>query len=290
MRARSERLFAAQGDDAPGAIVLMNGGSGLADSTFRYVTGVTRGGYSESIVVDERFVLSLPNGDNLAGVAPLLCAGITTYSPLRHWKVGPGQKVGIVGLGGLGHMGVKFAAAFGAHTVLLTTSPGKAEDAKRLGAKEVIVSRDEEQMAEHMGSFDFILNTVSAAIDLSPYLGLLKVDGTMVLLGAPENPTQMHAFGLIFGRKSLGGSLIGGIKETQEMLDFCAENDIVSDVEVIPMDQINDAYERVGPTGAAYWARVNALIGLLEGGAPGIHFYTLNKSHATRSILAAVRA
>lgn len=210
-----------------------------------HLGGVTRGGYSESIVVDEGFVLRVPNGDDLAGVAPLLCAGITTYSPLRHWKVGPGQKVGVVGLGGLGHMGVKFAAAFGAHVVLLTTSPGKAEDAKRLGAKEVIISRNAEEMEAHLGSFDFILNTVSAEHDLFPYLGLLKVDGTMVLLGAPENPTALNAFGLIFGRKTLGGSLIGGIKETQEMLDFCAENDIVSDVEIIRMDQINDAYERM---------------------------------------------
>jgi uncharacterized zinc-type alcohol dehydrogenase-like protein len=195
--------------------------------------------------VDEGFVLRVPDDKNLSGVAPLLCAGITTYSPLRHWKVREGQKVGVVGLGGLGHMGVKFANAFGAHVVLFTTSPGKTEDALRLGAHEVVISRNEEEMMKHLGSFDFILDTVSAEHDLSAYLNLLKRDGTMVLLGAPEHPTAMSAFGLIFGRRRLAGSLIGGIRETQEMLDFCAEHGITSDVEVIRMDQINDAYERM---------------------------------------------
>ncbi len=207
--------------------------------------GVTYGGYADTIVVDESFVLRVPASLDLAATAPLLCAGITTYSPLRHWKVGKGQKVGIVGLGGLGHMGVKFAHAFGAHTVLLTTSPGKAADAARLGADEVIVSKNADEMRKHAGSFDFILDTASADHDLNPYLGLLKLNGTMTLVGAPEKPAPVAAFNLIMGRRSLAGSGIGGIRETQEMLDFCAEHGITSDIETIPIQRINEAYDRL---------------------------------------------
>lgn len=207
--------------------------------------GVTYGGYSRSIVVDEAFVLRISRELNLAATAPLLCAGITTYSPLRHWKVGKGQKVGVVGLGGLGHMGVKFANAFGARVVVFTTSPGKAQDAVRLGAHDVVVSSDAAQMQKHARSFDFILDTVSAPHDLNAYLGLLKGDGTLTLVGAPETPTPVSAMALIFGRKRLAGSLIGGLRETQEMLDFAAEHGITSDVEVIPMHGINAAYERL---------------------------------------------
>jgi uncharacterized zinc-type alcohol dehydrogenase-like protein len=205
----------------------------------------TLGGYAQSIVVTEDFVLRIPTNLNLAAVAPLLCAGITTYSPMRHWKVGPGQKVGIVGLGGLGHMGVKFARAFGAHVVLFTTSPGKTEDAKRLGAHEVVVSKDEAQMQAQAGSFDFILDAVSATHDINAYLNLLKHDGNLVLVGAPEKPLSVAAFPLIFRRRSFSGSLIGGLPETQEMLDFCATHNITSEIEMIRMDQINDAYERM---------------------------------------------
>ncbi|MGN2436962.1 NAD(P)-dependent alcohol dehydrogenase [Pseudomonas syringae] len=206
----------------------------------------TLGGYSDKIVVKEKFVLRISHDDNLAAVAPLLCAGITTYSPLRHWKVGPGTKVGIVGLGGLGHMGVKIAHAMGAHVVLFTTSPDKREDGLRLGADEVIVSRDPAQMATQVNSLDFILNTVAAPHDLDAFLSLLKRDGTMTLVGAPAEPHPSPAvFNLIFKRRSLAGSLIGGIQETQEMLDFCAEHGIVSDIEVIDMQYINDAYERM---------------------------------------------
>ncbi|MCB0434352.1 MAG: zinc-binding dehydrogenase, partial [Mangrovimonas sp.] len=176
-------------------------------------------------------------------VAPLLCAGITTYSPLRHWNVGKGQKVGVIGLGGLGHMGVKFASAMGANVVMITTSPEKGEDAKRLGAKDVLISKDPEQMAAHAGTFDFLLNTIPVSHDINPYIPLLKIDKTMVLVGA--TPVDIHSMGLIFGRKSVAGSLIGGIKETQEMLDFCAEHDIVSDVEMIKMEEINEAWDRV---------------------------------------------
>ncbi len=206
---------------------------------------VTFGGYSESIVVDERFVLRIPGNLNLAGVAPLLCAGITTYSPMRRWGDLKGKKVGIVGLGGLGHMGVKFACSFGAHVVVFTTSPGKKEDALRLGAHEVIISTNPEEMKQHVGSFDFILDTVAADHDINTYLGMLTLDGNLTLVGAPETPLQVSAFALIFGRKSLSGSLIGGIKETQEMLDFCGEHNITSDVEVIPMQKVNEAYERL---------------------------------------------
>jgi uncharacterized zinc-type alcohol dehydrogenase-like protein len=205
----------------------------------------TLGGYSQSIVVTEDFVLRMPANLNPAAAAPLLCAGITTYSPLRHWKVGPGQKVGIVGLGGLGHMGVKFAKAFGAHVVLFTTSPGKVADGKRLGAHEVVLSRDEAQMAAQAGSFDFILDAVAATHDLNAYFNLLKRDGNLVLVGAPEKPLPVAAFPLIMRRRSFSGSLIGGLPETQEMLDFCGQHNITSDVEMIRMDQINEAYERM---------------------------------------------
>ena len=214
-------------------------------STDKYFGTPTLGGYSQSIVVTEDFVLRMPANLNLAAAAPLLCAGITTYSPMRHWKVGPGQKVGIVGLGGLGHMAVKFAKAFGAHVVLFTTSPGKIVDGKRVGAHEVVVSTDEKQMAAHAGSFDFILDAVSATHDLNAYLNLLKRDGNLVLVGAPEKPLPVAAFPLIFRRRSVSGSLIGGLPETQEMLDFCGQHNITSDIEMIRMDQINTAYERM---------------------------------------------
>ena len=211
----------------------------------KHLGGVTFGGYSESIVVDERFVLRVPANLDLAGVAPLLCAGITTYSPMRHWGVTAGKKVGVVGLGGLGHMGVKFARAFGAHVVVFTTSPAKAEDALRLGAHEVVNSRNPDEMAAHAGTFDFILDTVSAPHDINAYLGLLTMDGNLTLVGAPSEPLPVSAFALLFGRRSLSGSLIGGIAETQEMLDFCGEKGITADVEVIPIQQINEAYERM---------------------------------------------
>jgi uncharacterized zinc-type alcohol dehydrogenase-like protein len=208
--------------------------------------GVTHGGYSQSIVVDEHFVLRIPAGLDPAAVAPLLCAGITVYSPLRQWKVRAGDKVGIVGLGGLGHVGLKIARAMGAHVVLFTTSPGKAEDALRLGAQEVVVSTDSDAMARHANSFDFILNTVAAAHDLDPFLSLLKRDATMTLVGAPAEPhPSLAAFSLIFKRRRLAGSMIGGIAETQEMLDFCAEHGIVADIELIRMDEINHAFERM---------------------------------------------
>jgi uncharacterized zinc-type alcohol dehydrogenase-like protein len=206
----------------------------------------TFGGYSDKIVVRQDFVLRIAPGQELAAVAPLLCAGITTYSPLKHWKAGPGKKVGIVGLGGLGHMGVKIANAMGAHVVLFTTSPGKAADARRLGAAEVVVSRNPDEMAAHANSFDLIVNTVAAPHDLDPFIGLLKRDGTLTLVGAPATPhPSPGVFGLIFKRRTLAGSLIGGIAETQEMLDFCAQHGLVSDIEMIRPDQINEAYERM---------------------------------------------
>ena len=206
----------------------------------------TFGGYSDNIVVRQDFVLHIAPGQNLAAVAPLLCAGITTYSPLKHWKVGPGQKVGIVGLGGLGHMGVKIAHAMGAHVVLFTTSPGKSADALRLGADEVVVSRNADEMAKHANSFDFILNTVAAPHDLDAFTGLLKRDGTMTLVGAPAEPhPSPSVFNLVFKRRAIAGSLIGGIAETQEMLDFCAEHGIVADIEMIAIQDINEAYERM---------------------------------------------
>jgi uncharacterized zinc-type alcohol dehydrogenase-like protein len=206
---------------------------------------VTYGGYSDSIVVDQRFVLHVPSNLNLAGAAPLLCAGITTYSPMRHWGVSKGKKVGMVGLGGLGHMGVKFAHALGAHVVAFTTSARKKEDALRLGADEVVVSTDADSMQKHTGSFDFILDTVSAEHDINAYINLLRRDGNITLVGAPERPLAVPAFGLITGRRSLSGSPIGGIAETQEMLDFCGQSNITADVEVIPIQNINEAYERL---------------------------------------------
>jgi alcohol dehydrogenase (NADP+) len=211
----------------------------------KHTGGITYGGYSESIVVDERFVLRVPSNLGLAGAAPLLCAGITTFSPLHHWGVTKGKKVGIVGLGGLGHMGLKFAHALGAHVVLFTTSPNKKDDALRLGADEVVISRDVNEMAKHAGSFDFILDAVSAEHDINSYLSLLRRDGHMCLVGAPEKPFPVSSFNLIIGRKSLSGSLIGGIAETQEMLDFCGKHNITADVEVIPIQKVNEAYERL---------------------------------------------
>ncbi len=207
----------------------------------------TLGGYSDNIVVDQQFVLRISHSeDKLAAVAPLLCAGITTYSPLRQWKVGPSQKVGVVGLGGLGHMAVKIANAMGARVVLFTTSPDKKEDALRLGASEVVVSKSKDEMAAHLNSFDFILNTVAAPHNLDAFLSLLKRDATMTLVGAPASShPSPSVFGLIFKRRRLAGSLIGGIAETQEMLDFCAEHGIVSDIEMIEIQNINEAYERM---------------------------------------------
>lgn len=206
---------------------------------------VTYGGYSGNIVVDEHFVLRVPANLNLAGAAPLLCAGITTYSPMRRRGAGPGKKVGVVGLGGLGHMGVKFARAFGAHVVVFTTSPRKKEDALRLGAHEVVVSTEANEMAKHAGSFDFILDCVAAPHDLNAYLALLGHDANLTLVGAPEKPFEIAGFNLLFGRRSLSGSIIGSIAETQEMLDFCGKHNITSDVEVIPMQKVNEAFERL---------------------------------------------
>lgn len=212
----------------------------------QHTGGSNYGGYSNSIVVDRHFVLKVPDKLDLAAAAPLLCAGITTYSPLMHWQVGEGDKVGVVGLGGLGHMAVKFAHALGAYVVMFTTTPGKAEDAKRLGADEVVVSKNPDEMDRHRESFDFILNTVAAPHNLDAYTALLKRDGTLCLVGVPDHPHPSPEVGrLIFKRRSIAGSLIGGLKETQEMLDFCAEHNIASDIELIPIQQVNDAYERV---------------------------------------------
>jgi uncharacterized zinc-type alcohol dehydrogenase-like protein len=215
------------------------------NSPDRHLGGVTYGGYSEGIVVDERFVLHLPSNLDLAGAAPLLCAGITTYSPLRRWGITEGKKVGVVGLGGLGHMAVKLAHALGAHVVVFTTSPGKKDDAVRLGADEVVISRDSRQMKSQKGSFDFILDAVSADHDIDAYIELLRPDGTITLVGAPEKPLSVAAFSLIIGRRSLSGSLIGGLPETQEMLDFCGTHHITADVEVIPVQKVNEAYDRM---------------------------------------------
>ena len=212
----------------------------------KHLGGSHYGGYSTQIVVDQDFVLYVSDKLELAAVAPLLCAGITTYSPLRHWKVGRGDKVGIVGLGGLGHMGLKFAHALGAHVVLFTTNPAKIEDGKRLGADEVVLSNHADQMQQHLAGFDFILDTVSAPHSLDAYTALLKRDGTLCLVGLPDHPHPSPSVGnLIFKRRRIVGSLIGGIQETQEMLDFCAENSITSDIEIIPIQQINEAFERV---------------------------------------------
>lgn len=215
------------------------------NSPDKHLGGVTYGGYSESIVVDERFVLKVPSNLDPAGAAPLLCAGITTYSPLRHWGVTKGKKVGVVGLGGLGHMGVKFAHALGAHVVVFTTSASKKEDARRLGADEVVLSNNHEEMQQHVGTFDFILDTISADHDVNAYINLLRPDGTLTLVGAPPKPLAVASFGLIMGRRSLSGSVIGGIPETQEMLDFCGKHNITADVEVIPIQKVNEAYERM---------------------------------------------
>jgi len=207
--------------------------------------GFTYGGYSDKIVVDEAFTLKISEKLDLAAAAPLLCAGITTYSPLHHWKVGKGMKVGVVGLGGLGHMGVKFAAAMGAEVFLFTTSPGKTEDGLRLGAKEVVISRNADEMKRHATSFDFILDTVAAQHDVNAYLSLLKLDGKLVLVGLPEKQLEISSFQLVLPRRILTGSAIGGIAETQEMLDFCAEHNIVSDIEMTPIQKINEAYDRI---------------------------------------------
>lgn len=207
--------------------------------------GITFGGYSEAIVADEAFVLRLAESLDPAASAPLLCAGITTWSPLKHWGVGSGMRVGVVGLGGLGHMGVKLAASLGADVVLFTRSPGKEEDALRLGAKEVVVSTREAEMEKQQGRFDFILDTVAAEHDLNAYLNLLKLDGTMTLVGLPEKPLSVVPFNLVWPRRNLAGSLIGGIAETQELLDYCAEHGITSDIELISVDQVNEAYERM---------------------------------------------
>jgi len=211
----------------------------------KHMGGMTYGGYSESMVVDQRFVFRVPSNLELAGVAPLLCAGITTYSPLRQAGVGKGKKVGVVGLGGLGHMGVKIAHALGAHVVVFTTSPNKKDDALRLGADEVVVSKNTDEMLKHAGSFDFILDAVSADHDVNAYINLLRRGGRINLIGAPPKPLAVSAIGLLFGNRSVSGSLIGGIPETQEMLDFCGKHNITADVEVIPIQKVNEAYERL---------------------------------------------
>lgn len=205
---------------------------------------VTYGGYSDKITVDQRFVLRVPENLDPAAAAPLLCAGITTYSPLKHWKVGPGQRIGIIGLGGLGHMGVKFAHAMGAHVVMITTSPEKGQDAKKLGADDILISKDAEAMADAAGTFDFLLNTIPVGHDTDPYMNLLKRDGTMVIVGAVETLTHTSGVPFIFRRRSMAGSLIGGLPETQEMLDFCGEHNITCDIEMIAMKDVNVAYDR----------------------------------------------
>ncbi|WP_378187797.1 NAD(P)-dependent alcohol dehydrogenase [Aquimarina sp. W85] len=218
----------------------------------KHLGGHTFGGYSEMIVVDQHFVLRIPENLDEKAVAPLLCAGITTFSPLNHWNVKKGDKVGVIGLGGLGHMGIKFAHAMGAKVVMITTSPGKEKDAKRLGANEVLISKNEDEMNKHTNSFDFLLNTVPVKHDINPYLQLLKRDATMVMVGAIEPLEPMHSGNLVMGRKRVAGSLIGGIKETQEMLDFCGEHSITSDVEIITIDTINEAYDRVKNSDVKY--------------------------------------
>jgi len=222
-----------------------NGNTLTYNSPDKYLGGQTYGGYSESIVVDEDFVLRVPRNLDLAASAPLLCAGITTYSPLKHWNIGPGQRVGIVGLGGLGHMAVKFANAMGANVIVFTTSTSKVEDAKRLGAHEVVLSKDEAQMERFKGKLHFLLDTVSGQHDINLYLDTLRVDGSLALVGAPEHPLPVAAFSLIPYRRTFAGSTIGGIAETQEMLDFCGQHEIVSDIEMINIQQINEAYERL---------------------------------------------
>jgi len=223
-----------------------NGATFTYNSPDKHLEGKqTYGGYSTSVVVDEKFVLRIPGNLDEAATAPLLCAGVTTWSPLKHWKVKKGDKVGVIGLGGLGHMGVKFANALGAHVVMITTSPEKGKDAKRLGAHEVLVSKDQTEMKKHQGSFDFILNTIPVGHEMDPYLGLLKIDATMVLVGAIEPLKPFSGGNIIMGRKRIAGSLIGGIKETQEMLDFCGKHNITSDIELIDMQNINTAYDRI---------------------------------------------
>ena len=215
-------------------------------------TTVAMGGYSNKFVIDQDYALKIPSSLDLSGVAPLLCAGITLYSPLRHWKAGPGQKVGVIGLGGLGHMGVKFAAAMGAEVTVFSHSAGKEEDAKRMGAKHFVVTKVPEVFAAHAESFDLILNTVSAELDINQYLGLLKINGTLVVIGLPGKPYEVTAFNLLRLRRSLAGSMIGGLPEIQEMLNFCAEKNIVSDVEVIKADYINEAYDRTVKSDVKY--------------------------------------
>ena len=222
-----------------------NGASLTYNSTEQDKKTPTYGGYSQSIITTEDFVLKIPKNLSLAATAPLLCAGITTYSPLRHWNVGPGQKVGIVGLGGLGHMGVKFAHAFGAETYVITTSPHKKEDALKLGAKGIVVSKNPTEMAQHANSFDFILSTISASYNLQHYLSLLKRDGKMVVVGLPSEPLQLDLSEIVHGRKTVAGSMIGGIQETQEMLDFCGSHNITAEIEIIPIQEINAAYDRM---------------------------------------------
>ena len=229
-----------------------NGATLTYNSKDKHLGGHTFGGYSEQIVVDKEFVLKVPENIDAKAAAPLLCAGITTWSPLRHWKVKKGDKVGVIGLGGLGHMGVKFAHALGAHVVMITTSPSKSEDAKKLGADEVLISKNEDDMKKQARSFDFLLNTVPVGHDMNPYVALLKRDATMVLVGAIEPLDPVHGGGLISGRKRIAGSVIGGIKETQEMLDFCGEHNIVSDIEMIDMQNINEAFDRVVKSDVKY--------------------------------------
>ena len=229
-----------------------NGATLTYNSKDEHLGGHTFGGYAEQIVVDKEFVLKVPENIDAKAAAPLLCAGITTYSPLRHWNVKKGDKVGVIGLGGLGHMGVKFAHAMGAHVVMITTSPSKSEDAKKLGADEVLISKNEEDMKKQAGTFDFLLNTVPVGHDMNPYVALLKRDATMVLVGAIEPLDPVHGGALITGRKRIAGSVIGGIKETQEMLDFCGKHNIVSDIEMIDMQNINEAFNRVVKSDVKY--------------------------------------
>ena len=222
------------------------------NSPDKHTGGITYGGYSESIVVDKEFVLKIPKNLDLAATAPLLCAGITTYSPLRHHNVTKGQKVGVVGLGGLGHMGVKLAKAIGAYVVVFTTSPNKVEDALRLGADEVVNSKNADEMQKHLNSFHFILDTVSAKHDINAYLLLLRRDGNLTQVGIPSEPLLLSVSSLIFGRRSMSGSLIGGIKETQEMLDFCGKHNVTADIELIPIQNINEAYDRLVKSDVKY--------------------------------------
>jgi len=229
-----------------------NGATFTYNSPDKHLGSHTFGGYSEKVVVDKKFVLNVPENIDIKAVAPLLCAGITTYSPLRQWNVKKGDKVGVIGLGGLGHMGIKFAHAMGAHVVMITTSPDKSQDAKKLGADEVLISKDAKDMEKHKNSFDFLLNTVPVGHDVNPYVALLKRDATMVLVGAIEPLDPIHGGGLIASRKRIAGSLIGGIEETQEMLDFCGEHNIVSDVEMIDIQNINEAYDRVVKSDVKY--------------------------------------